>query len=132
MGVRAAIDDFGTGYCNLRYLSVLPVWSLKIDRSFVQTMTPSGAAIVAATIAMGKSLGLTLVAEGVETPEQQRFLADQGCDRAQGFLLGRPMPAEDMEERLRQEARWRSPSGAARGLARAEAASDVPVEELVG
>jgi len=104
MGVRAAIDDFGTGYCNLRYLSVLPVSSLKIDRSFVQTMTPSGAAIVAATIAMGKSLGLTLVAEGVETPDQHRFLADQGCERAQGFLFGRPMPEEDMAERLREEA----------------------------
>jgi len=104
MGVRAAIDDFGTGYCNLRYLSVLPVSSLKIDRSFVQTMTPSGAAIVAATIAMGKSLGLSLVAEGVETPEQQRFLSDQGCDRAQGYLFGRPMPEDEMAERLRQEA----------------------------
>ena len=57
LGVRSAIDDFGTGYCGLRYLSALPVASLKIDRSFVQTMTPSGAAIVAATIAMGKSLG---------------------------------------------------------------------------
>jgi diguanylate cyclase (GGDEF)-like protein len=104
MGVRAAIDDFGTGYCNLRYLSALPVSSLKIDRSFVQTMTPSGAAIVAATIAMGKSLGLTLVAEGVETPDQQRFLTDQGCDRAQGYLFGRPMPEDQMAERLRREA----------------------------
>jgi diguanylate cyclase (GGDEF)-like protein len=104
MGVRAAIDDFGTGYCNLRYLSALPVSSLKIDRSFVQTMTPSGAAIVAATIAMGKSLGLTLVAEGVETPDQQRFLIDQGCERAQGFLFGRPMPAEEMQGRLLAEA----------------------------
>ena len=104
LGVRAAIDDFGTGYCNLRYLSVLPVSSLKIDRSFIETMTPSGAAIVAATIAMGKSLGLSLVAEGVETPDQQRFLADQGCDRAQGFLFGRPMPEEAMAERLHREA----------------------------
>ncbi len=103
LGVRSAIDDFGTGYCGLRYLSALPVASLKIDRSFVQTMTPSGAAIVAATIAMGRSLGLTLVAEGVETPDQQRFLLDQGCERAQGFLFGRPMPAEDLVDRLRTE-----------------------------
>jgi EAL domain-containing protein (putative c-di-GMP-specific phosphodiesterase class I) len=103
LGVRSAIDDFGTGYCGLRYLSELPVASLKIDKSFVQTMTPSGAAIVAATIAMGRSLGLTLVAEGVETPEQQRFLATQGCERAQGYLFGRPMPAEEMIARLLHE-----------------------------
>ena len=103
LGVRSAIDDFGTGYCGLRYLSSLPVASLKIDRSFVQTMTPSGAAIVAATNAMGKSLGLTLVAEGVETPEQQRFLVGQGCERAQGYLFGRPMPADDLIDRLRTE-----------------------------
>ncbi len=104
MGVRSAIDDFGTGYCGLRYLSALPVASLKIDRSFIQGMTPSAAAIVAATIAMGHALGLTLVAEGVETVEQRRFLTAQGCDRVQGYLLGRPMPAEDMIERLRAQA----------------------------
>jgi diguanylate cyclase (GGDEF)-like protein len=96
IGVRSAIDDFGTGYCGLRYLSALPVASLKIDRSFIQGMTPSDAAIVAATIAMGHSLGMTLVAEGVETVEQQRFLAAQGCDHMQGFLLGRPMPSQDL------------------------------------
>jgi diguanylate cyclase (GGDEF)-like protein len=107
MGVRSAIDDFGTGYCGLRYLSELPVASLKIDRSFIQGMTPSSAAIVAATIAMGHSLGMTLVAEGVETPEQQRFLRDQGCDRVQGYLLGRPMPAEDLVDSMRAErAAW--------------------------
>jgi EAL domain-containing protein (putative c-di-GMP-specific phosphodiesterase class I) len=135
LGVRAAIDDFGTGYCNLRYLSVLPVSSLKIDRSFVQTMTPSGAAIVAATIAMGKSLGLSVVAEGVETPDQHRFLADHGCDCAQGFLFGRPMPAEDMAERLRREA----PSAPSRvaslvpnGPAPDVEALESPLEALVG
>ena len=103
MGVRSAIDDFGTGYCGLRYLSVLPVAALKIDRSFIQGMTPSDAAIVAATIAMGHSLGLRIIAEGVETPEQHRFLADQSCDRIQGYLFARPMPAADMEARLRAE-----------------------------
>jgi diguanylate cyclase (GGDEF)-like protein len=132
MGVRAAIDDFGTGYCGLRYLSALPVSSLKIDRSFVQTMTPSGAAIVAATIAMGRSLGLTLIAEGVETPEQQRFLASQGCERAQGFLLGRPMPADDMVERLQREAPRLPPRvdvpAAAEPLTQV---TDLLVEELV-
>lgn len=103
MGVRSAIDDFGTGYCGLRYLSALPVAALKIDRSFIQGMTPSDAAIVAATIAMGHSLGLRIVAEGVETAEQHRFLADQGCDRIQGYLFARPMPAAEIEARLRAE-----------------------------
>lgn len=103
MGVRSAIDDFGTGYCGLRYLGSLPVASLKIDRSFIQGMTPSAAAIVSATIAMGHSLGLTLIAEGVETDEQRRFLTTQGCDRVQGYLLGRPMPAEDLVHRLQAQ-----------------------------
>ena len=127
LGIRSAIDDFGTGYCGLRYLSALPVTYLKIDRSFVQSMTPSGAAIVAATIAMGKSLGLTLVAEGVETPDQQRFLVDQGCERAQGFLLGRPMPAEEMVERLRAERGDSAPVPAAPEPALADARPEVLV-----
>jgi len=104
LGVRSAIDDFGTGYSGLRYLASLPVDTLKIDKSFVQGMTPSDAAIVAATVAMGHSLGLNLVAEGVETPEQHRFLIAQGCDRVQGYLFGRPMPAEELVDRLRAEA----------------------------
>jgi diguanylate cyclase (GGDEF)-like protein len=103
LGVRSAIDDFGTGYCGLRYLSTLPVDCLKIDQSFIQGMTPSAAAIVAATIAMGHSLGLTLIAEGVETAEQHRFLLTQGCDRVQGYLFGRPMPADELTDRLRAE-----------------------------
>ena len=113
LGIRSAIDDFGTGYCGLRYLGALPVASLKIDQSFIQGMTPSAAAIVAATIAMGHSLGLTLVAEGVETAEQRRFLTDQGCDRIQGYLLGRPMPADDLVARLRLEAVPQGASGPA-------------------
>jgi diguanylate cyclase (GGDEF)-like protein len=122
LGVRSAIDDFGTGYCSLRYLSALPVASLKIDRSFVQTMTPTGAAIVAATIAMGQSLGLTLVAEGVETPEQQRFLVDQGCERAQGYLFGHPMSSEELIDRLRAE-RGVAPQSAAAPEARPAAST---------
>jgi diguanylate cyclase (GGDEF)-like protein len=94
MGARAYIDDFGTGYCGLRYLSTLPVDGLKIDRSFIQGMSVTDASIVAATIAMGHSLGLTIVAEGVETEEQGHFLAGRGCDLVQGYLLGRPMPAD--------------------------------------
>jgi EAL domain-containing protein (putative c-di-GMP-specific phosphodiesterase class I) len=128
-GVRAAIDDFGTGYCGLRYLSTLPVASLKIDRSFIQGMTPSDAAIVGATIAMGHSLGLTLVAEGVETDEQRRFLADQRCDRLQGFLLGRPMPATELVDRLRIER-----AAAAPGFVGAPApiVAAAPIDEAVG
>jgi diguanylate cyclase (GGDEF)-like protein len=103
IGVKAAIDDFGTGYCGLQYLGELPVSTLKLDRSFVQAMTPSSAAIVAATIAMSRTLGLTMVAEGVETEEQRRFLESQGCDRLQGYHLGRPMPAEEFAERIRSE-----------------------------
>ena len=102
-GVRSAIDDFGTGYTSLQYLSVLPVASLKIDRSFIQGMTPSDAAIVGATIAMGHSLGLRITAEGVETPDQEQLLVEQGCDNIQGYLHGRPMPAHEMVARLRAE-----------------------------
>ena len=103
LGVKAAIDDFGTGYCGLQYLGELPVSTLKLDRSFVQSMTPSSAAIVAATIAMSRSLGMKLVVEGVETEEQRRFLESQGCDRMQGYHLGRPMPAADFLERMQVE-----------------------------
>ena len=105
IGVKAAIDDFGTGYCGLQYLGDLPVSTLKLDRSFVQAMTPRSAAIVAATIAMARSLGMSMVAEGVETAEQQRLLERQGCDRMQGYFLGRPMPADDLVDRLREEQR---------------------------
>lgn len=104
LGVSAAIDDFGTGYCGLQYLGDLPVSTLKLDRSFVQSMTPSAAAIVAATIAMAHSLGLKLVAEGVETKDQQRFLQRSGCDRMQGYHIGRPMPGDQLLTRLRDEA----------------------------
>lgn len=103
LGVYAAIDDFGTGYCGLQYLGELPVTALKLDRSFVQPMTSNSAAIVAATIAMAHSLGLSLVAEGVETGEQQRFLARSGCDRLQGFHIGYPMPGDQLLELLRAE-----------------------------
>jgi diguanylate cyclase (GGDEF)-like protein len=104
LGVKAAIDDFGTGYCGLQYLGDLPVSTLKLDRSFVQAMTPRSAAIVAATIAMTRSLGMTLVAEGVENADQRRFLESQGCDRMQGYHLGRPMPGDDFIDRIRAEA----------------------------
>jgi diguanylate cyclase (GGDEF)-like protein len=93
MGVRIAIDDFGTGHSSLRYIQRFSVDTLKIDRSFVR-QTPGNAddcAIATAVIALGRSMGLKVVAEGVETPAQMEFLASQACDEMQGYLLSRPL-----------------------------------------
>jgi diguanylate cyclase (GGDEF)-like protein len=97
MGVRIAIDDFGTGYSSLLYLKRLPATELKIDRGFVRTLEDDAEdrAIVSAIVALGRTLDLQIVAEGVETVSQQRFLTDLGCDSLQGFLLGKPMPAAE-------------------------------------
>ena len=102
MGIRIAIDDFGTGFSSLSYLARLPVDTLKIDRSFILGMDSGaqGAALVATIINLGHSLGLTVVAEGVETPEQSRHLALLGCDEIQGYLLSRPVPAGVFEARF--------------------------------
>lgn len=99
LGVRIAIDDFGTGYSSLAYLRSLPVDTLKIDRSFVRDVTTNedSAAIAAAIISMSKSLRLHVVAEGVETEEQFKFLADHQCEEVQGFLISRPLPAADFD-----------------------------------
>ena len=98
-GVRLALDDFGTGYSGFTYLRQLPVDELKIDRSCVNGLTsqPSERAIVRGTIAMGHELGLQVVAEGVELPEQDAALIAMGCDVAQGFLYLHPLSAEDVE-----------------------------------
>ncbi len=95
-GVQFSMDDFGTGYCSLIYLKKLPFNQIKIDASFVRDVThdPSDAEIVRTILAMSRTLGFDTIAEGVETPEQHRFLADNGCQKFQGFLFARPMPAE--------------------------------------
>jgi diguanylate cyclase (GGDEF)-like protein len=98
MGVQLSLDDFGTGYSSLAHLKDLPIHELKIDRSFVTQMTrdPDDAVIVAATITLGKSLGMRVVAEGVEDLDTWEELVRLGCDAAQGYHIGRPMSAADL------------------------------------
>jgi diguanylate cyclase (GGDEF)-like protein len=95
-GLKIAVDDFGTGLSSLAYLKRLPINKLKVDRAFIKDLPQGGddAAIVAAIASMAHSLHLTLIAEGVETEAQQRFLAAQGCELIQGYLYSRPVPAE--------------------------------------
>jgi EAL domain-containing protein (putative c-di-GMP-specific phosphodiesterase class I) len=102
MGVRIAIDDFGTGYSSLAYLMQLSVQTVKIDRAFMAQIPTEARAerIVTAIIAMAQALGLTLTAEGIETPEQHRFLLEAGCELGQGFGFAKPQDAKAIERYL--------------------------------
>jgi EAL domain-containing protein (putative c-di-GMP-specific phosphodiesterase class I) len=104
LGVHIAIDDFGTGYSSLAYLKKFPVSTVKIDRSFIKSLPDDSddLAITRAVVAMAHSLGMCVVAEGVETVGQQKCLNELGCDVLQGYLFGRPMAALALEETLRQ------------------------------
>ncbi len=104
-GVRVALDDFGTGYAGLMHLKQLPIDTIKIDRGFVTDIEQDAfdTAIVCAVIEMGRNLGMRVVAEGVETAGQARFLRERGCELAQGFLFCRPLPSGDVPALLRAE-----------------------------
>ncbi|MCA1843907.1 MAG: EAL domain-containing protein [Actinobacteria bacterium] len=102
LGIQLAIDDFGTGHSSLDRLRRFPIDELKIDRSFVGEIQTADqpAPTAAAIVAMGHGLGHRVVAEGVERPEQLTYLGRQRCDQIQGFILARPMPADDLEAEL--------------------------------
>jgi EAL domain-containing protein (putative c-di-GMP-specific phosphodiesterase class I) len=108
LGVKVAMDDFGTGYSSLSYLKRFHFDSLKIDRSFIAGIDRSAgdAAIVAAVIALAHSFRSHAVGEGVESPEQLRYLRLLNCDTAQGFLFSRPIPADDLAEIMRRGTPW--------------------------
>lgn len=104
MGVRIAIDDFGVGYSSLAQIKRFPIDTLKVDRSFVRDLSQNAEdrAIIKAIIAMGKTLCLTVVAEGVETEEQENFLRERACDESQGFYFSRPLAPAQLEELVRR------------------------------
>jgi len=99
LGLRISVDDFGTGYSSLGHLKELPIDKVKIDRSFVHDLPDNrdSAAITRAIIQMGRNLGMTVIAEGVETEAQRAFLAAHGCDELQGLLISAPLPQAEFE-----------------------------------
>jgi sensor c-di-GMP phosphodiesterase-like protein len=105
LGLTTAMDDFGTGYSSLSYLTRFPLDTLKIDQSFVRRLgtDPADAAVVDAIIAMAHSLDMTVLAEGVETDEQEAYLVSHGCDIGQGFRYSRGIPAEELVAFLARE-----------------------------
>jgi EAL domain-containing protein (putative c-di-GMP-specific phosphodiesterase class I) len=104
LGVILSIDDFGTGFSSLSYVKRLPVHRLKIDQSFVRDVIsdPSDRAIVSAVVNLAHSLRMDVVAEGVESSEQLECVRAAGCDAVQGYYCGRPMPAAQLEDFLRE------------------------------
>ncbi len=98
-GLSFALDDFGTGYSSLSYLKHLPLDQLKIDRAFVQDILKdvASASIAQTVISLGRAMGLSVIAEGVETEEQRAFLTDLGTHSFQGYLFSRPLPLEEFE-----------------------------------
>jgi len=103
-GALIAIDDFGTGYSSLNYLRTLPLDKIKIDKSFVQDVLDDedDATIVRTIIQLGKNLGMQVIAEGVETREQEAYIIAQGCHEGQGYLYSKPMPAEEIASWIKQ------------------------------
>jgi EAL domain-containing protein (putative c-di-GMP-specific phosphodiesterase class I) len=101
-GVTIALDDFGTGYASLTHLKRFPVNVIKIDRSFLNDIEVDAgdAAMVKAVLSLGRSLGIRVVAEGVETTAQASFLREHGCDFGQGYYFGRPMPAKEAQQSM--------------------------------
>jgi len=104
-GVQFALDDFGTGYSSLTYLRKFPFDKIKIDQSFVKSIETAvdASTIVHAVISIGRALGMKVVAEGVETPDQHRFLQAAGVHALQGYLFSKPLPAAELTERLTAE-----------------------------
>ena len=102
LGIHLALDDFGTGYSSLIYLRRFAFDKIKIDRSFLESMEATGesAILVHSIVHLGRALGLTVTAEGVETKEQHRFLQALGCHQLQGYLFSRPVPAETIDAML--------------------------------
>ena len=105
LGISLSLDDFGTGYSSLSYLRRFPIDEVKIDRSFVRDLhhNADDAAIAAAVVALARTLGLRVVAEGVELEAQVLVLEKLNCDQVQGYFFGRPLSVADFEDRLRRE-----------------------------